>query len=148
MIQNVIREFRNQYAFLSNFYPTQITYKGLTYKNAEAAFQAQKCSFDAEKRQFCDLDGKNAKRRGRHVKLRKDWNNIKLTIMHDIVKAKFEQNPKLLKQLLYTGNTKLIEGNYWHDTFWGIDIQTNVGKNNLGKILMCVRDELKNKQKG
>ena len=62
--------------------------------------------------------------------------------MYRIVKAKFEQNEQLKKQLLHTGRAKLIEGNWWKDTFWGV--HEGVGENHLGKILMKVRKELNN----
>ena len=62
--------------------------------------------------------------------------------MYEIVLAKFTQNPDLKKKLLATGDEHLEEGNTWGDTIWGtVD---GVGENRLGKILMRVRDELKN----
>lgn len=44
-----ISTFRGEYHFLSNFYQHPFPYKGLVYPNAEAAFQAQKCSSDADR---------------------------------------------------------------------------------------------------
>ena len=78
---------------------------------------------------------------GRKVHLRKDWESVKDQIMHDIIAAKFEQNPHLLTQLLATNNAALIEGNTWHDTYWGVDIHTGIGQNKLGKILMEIRKQ-------
>ncbi len=63
--------------------------------------------------------------------------------MYEIVKAKFVQNTELGKKLCSTGEAPLAEGNSWHDVFWGVDEKTGKGENNLGKILMKVRDELK-----
>lgn len=45
---NKISTFRGEYHFLSNFYQHPFEYRGLVYPNAEAAFQAQKCSTDAD----------------------------------------------------------------------------------------------------
>lgn len=61
--------------------------------------------------------------------------------MHDIVRAKFEQNPDLRQKLLSTGSEELIEGNTWGDTFWGVC--KGSGQNWLGRILMFVRDEVR-----
>ena len=80
---------------------------------------------------------------GRQVTLRTDWEQVKVSIMEKIVRAKFVQNPYLMKKLLDTGELLLIEGNTWKDTFWGVDINNGEGKNHLGKILMNVREELR-----
>ena len=61
--------------------------------------------------------------------------------MEDICRAKFTQNEELKKKLIDTGDATLIEGNTWNDTFWGVC--NGVGENNLGKILMKIREELK-----
>ena len=136
-----ITRFRGQYAFLSNFYPAKITFNGLTFKNAEAAYQAHKTRDKEKRSSFTNLDPREAKRKGRTLKLRKDWNRIKVKVMYRIVKRKFTQNAYLKRKLLNTGNAILIEGNTWKDRFWG---QYNgEGKNMLGKILMKVRKELK-----
>ncbi len=87
---------------------------------------------------------KKAKRRARKIQIRADWNEIKIACMRDIVFAKFVQNAEIAAKLLATGDNQLVEGNYWHDTFWGVDTETGVGENNLGRILMAVRAELKN----
>ena len=134
--------FRNEYRFLSNFWDAPVTYKGLTYQNAEAAFQAQKCIDEAEKEQFTTLRSNEAKRLGRYVQLRPDWENVKLPIMEEIVRAKFTQNEELKVLLLATGELVLEEGNTWHDTFWGVDAKTREGRNHLGRILMRIRKEL------
>jgi len=137
-----IDSFRGKYYFLSNFYPAEVSYEGLTFQNNEAAFQAQKTLNSEEKTAFSDLDPKTAKHRGRHVRLRTDWEDVKDGIMEEIVRAKFTQNPKLGEQLLSTGNADLIEGNTWNDRYWGVDVRSGAGKNHLGKILMKVRSEL------
>ena len=92
---------------------------------------------------FISLAPSNAKRRGRHVQLRKDWESVKNGIMEEIVRAKFIQNLELKAQLLSTGDAILIEGNTWNDRYWGVDVRSGVGKNHLGKILMKIRSELR-----
>lgn len=138
-----IDSFFGDYSFLSNFHIALVTYNGLCYPSAEAAFQAQKCVTDKERKQFCKFSPSEAKYYGRMVNLRADWEDVKEHIMEDIVRAKFTQNQYLGDWLLDTGDAELIEGNNWGDTTWGVDIKTKKGKNLLGKILMKIRDELK-----
>ena len=140
--------FRNEYRFLSNFWDAPVAYKGLTYRNAEAAFQAQKCIDEAEKVQFTTLRSNEAKRLGRYVQLRPDWENVKLPIMEAIIRAKFTQNEDLKQLLVETGDLVLEEGNTWGDTFWGVDARTREGSNHLGRILMRIRKELQKEQEG
>ena len=139
-----ITSFREEYAFLSNFYQAEVTFEGMTYPNNEAAFQAAKCLNPEERIPFTKQ--KNpviAKRMGRKVKLRPDWEKVKIGIMEEIVRAKFTQHPELAEKLVATGNVPLMEGNKWHDTFWGVDAVTGRGENHLGKILMQVREEMR-----
>ena len=136
-----INRFDGKYRFLSNFFNAPVEYKGLHYLNNEAAFQAQKCMNEQEKIQFTTIPPNIAKRLGRKVKLRPDWEIIKINIMKEIVEAKFTQNEDLKELLLETGDSILIEGNTWNDVFWGINIKTGNGSNNLGKILMQVRED-------
>lgn len=133
-----IDHFKGKYYFLSNFYPAPVVYNGITYKNNEAAFQAQKEPWRAA--EFANLQPNEAKRRGRRANLRTDWEDVKDQIMYDIVLDKFRRNPDLEEKLIATGNTELIEGNDWGDTYWGVC--EGKGKNKLGKILMEVRSEI------
>lgn len=141
-----IDRFREEHDFLSNFYPARVEYQGLIYQNAEAAFQAQKCRTDEEKSEFCGLPPNMAKKLGRQVELRDDWEELKVGFMEEIVRAKFFQNPDLGKRLLATGETPLAEGNTWGDTCWGVDSRTGQGENHLGRILMKIRAELAREQ--
>ena len=142
---NAITDFREAgHEFLSNFYECPITYQGLTYGSGEAAFQAQKCRTEAEKAAFTEYWPAKSKGIGRNIPLRPDWEQVKFGIMEEIVRQKFVQNPELAARLLETGDKVLVEGNRWGDTCWGVDIRTWQGENHLGKILMKVREELKN----
>lgn len=138
MIINKIERFDGNYSFLSNFYEAPLVYKGLRYLNSESAYQGQKDPSRAE--EFVGLKAIQSKCLGRKVAIRDDWDSVKLDIMYEIVLAKFTQNPKLLDKLKATGDAILIEGNYWHDTFWGVC--EGKGKNYLGKIIMKIRAEL------
>lgn len=142
MNNNAIIGFRGKFFFLSNFYPVPVKYKGITYQNSEAAFQAQKCMTEEEKLSFENIDPSEAKRLGRRIKMRPDWNKRKFDEMYAIVKAKFEQHPEILQKLLETENAYIQEENTWGDKIWGT--VNGAGQNLLGKILMQIREELKN----
>ncbi len=137
--KDAILEFRDKYAFLSNFYVASVNYAGHTFQNNEAAFQAMKNPVAADL--FTGIDAKTAKRMGRRVELRVDWETVKERIMYEICLAKFTQHSELAQKLLKTGTKYLVEGNYWGDTEWGVC--NGKGKNKLGKILMRVREELR-----
>ena len=134
----VIDSFKGKYFFLSNFYESPVIYDGITYLNNEAAFQAQKTLNKKQRLKFAMLNPSQAKEMGRSISLRPDWEEIKINVMYEICKAKFTQNENLKRSLLNTGNAELIEGNNWGDKIWG---QVNgIGENNLGKILMRIRE--------
>ncbi len=137
---NPIKEFRGKYYFLSNFFCAPVEYCGIIYQNNEAAFQSMKCEDYERRHEFSTLDPSKAKAKGRKVRLRNDWEQVKEQIMYEIVKAKFEQNDDLRVRLLATGDAHLEEGNTWGDRIWGT--VGGVGQNKLGKILMKVRSEL------
>lgn len=80
----------------------------------------------------------------RRMRLRSDWESVKLNIMEELVLQKFTMNLRLREMLLDTGSGKLIEGNYHRDDYWGVDLKTGHGLNHLGIILMNVREKVKN----
>ena len=134
-----VRGFQGFYRFLSNFYPCRVEFEGRVYLSSEAAYQASKTLDETVKDGFVILNAREARRLGREVVVRLDWEDIKLNVMYRILRAKFSQEP-LRTRLLATGNNFLEETNYWHDTFWGS--YDNKGENHLGRLLMVVRDEL------
>lgn len=139
-----INEFKGDNFFLSNFYEAPVEYQGLHFLNNEAAFQAMKCPQRA--REFCKLNPSAAKKLGRSVDLRPDWEGMKDIFMYEICTNKFLQNPELLERLLATGDATLIEGNDWNDKIWGVC--NGQGENRLGKILMRIREEQRNIHNG
>ena len=88
------------YEFLSNFYPTKVVFDGITYYNAEAAYQAQKCLLQADRLRFAHLSADEAKRLGQKIEIRPDWDDIKYHVMEQVVYAKFAQNSTLAQDLL------------------------------------------------
>lgn len=136
-----IDSFRNGYAFLSNFYPSPVTYQGDLYPTVEHAFQAAK-THNPQERDKVRLapTPTGAKRAGRRVDLRPDWEQVKLQVMASLLTQKF-CDPTLADLLALTGDQELVEGNTWGDRFWGVCKGT--GHNHLGRLLMEVRAELR-----
>ena len=147
MINHVDKEV----AFLSNFYPQEIEFEGIIYPTNEHFFQAMK-TLDIDKRRAianASTPGL-AKKMGRSVSLRPDWEDIKDDVMLEGLYRKFADD-ELADWLLDTGDEELVEGNWWCDQTWGScncpkhkDIP---GQNKLGKLLMKVRSEIK-KERG
>lgn len=136
-----IDRFSGAYAVLSNFYPSVVRLDGVEYPSVEHAYQAAK-TFNLREREGIRRAPKpgTAKALGRMVRLRVDWEDVKLKVMKDLVRQKF-QGAKAQAMLMATGDAVLIEGNYWNDTFWGIC--NGKGENHLGRILMEVRAEIR-----
>lgn len=143
----MINNFRGKNYFLSNFYNAPVTYDGCNYLNNEAAFQSAKLKDKGLRNCFSNLQPNDAKKLGRKIELREDWESIKFGVMREVIRCKFNQNPDLVKKLIGTGNEELIEGNTWHDNTYGNcsceKCKNIVGKNVLGKILMEERTRFK-----
>lgn len=144
--KEVIREFRGEYEFLSNFFDCLVDYNGNKFDNSEAAFQSAKSTNKQDVVDFV-CGGKysapsKAKSAGKKVALREDWEQVKDGIMLDVLRCKFD-DPELGCMLMSTDGATLVEGNTWGDTYWGVC--KGVGKNMLGTLLMQVRDELVDK---
>lgn len=147
-MSELITDFRGDHAFLSNFYAAPIEFEGAEYPTIEHAFQAAKTpDFDQRRNIRNAKTPSEAKRKGRYLKRRADWFDVSLTIMESLVRQKFTRYPELGEKLLGTGEAELIEGNNWNDRFYGAVWDTHElvwkGENHLGKILMKVRDELR-----
>ena len=144
-----ITEFRGQYRFLSNFFPSLVVLADEgsavchtdAYPSVEHAYQAAKTEDPEIRRQIRTAAGPSeAKRLGKACKKRDNWEQIKERIMLNLLRQKFSRQP-LKGMLITTGDARLIEGNSWGDTYWGVC--RGVGKNRLGHLLMQVRDEIK-----
>lgn len=134
-----ILSFQGQYRFLSNFWPAPIRYGGILFPTTEHAYQACKSDNVNEATRVSLLKSPgDAKRVGRTLAVRKDWEQVKEQIMLDVLRLKFTL-PDLRRRLLATGDVQLVEGNTWGDRYWGVCNGT--GANRLGKLLMQVRQE-------
>lgn len=138
--------FLNENSFLSNFYLSNIRYKGHTYRSAEHLFQAVRCADEIDREKIRNvMSPKSAKIIARFVKVRSGWEEHKVDVMRKILQMKFRRQSKLSKMLQKTANTPLTALNYWHDTFWGVCACTQharTGQNMLGELLMEIRDKI------
>jgi ribA/ribD-fused uncharacterized protein len=143
----MIKEFQGEYRWLSNFWPVEISYKGRVFKSVEHAYMSEKNTSDVWK-DFCEneVDPKIVNKMSRIITLCPDWDEVKVDIMNQLTRVKY-QNQEFSEKLLKTGTQKLVEGNYWGDVFWGVDNETGEGQNLFGKILMEIREEIRNDEK-
>ena len=147
-----IDRFQGETRWLSNFEESEVMWNAISFKTVEHAYQAAKTSIPAEieKVQSCATPGK-AKRAGRKVTLRPDWEKVKIGIMAVLNLQKYSRHPELREKLLATGHRPLIEGNEWSDRFWGKcgaklpdgSRGKLTGQNWLGRILMIIRENLR-----
>ena len=135
----VIDSFRGDFRFLSNFYPAQVHYAGLTYPTVENAYQAAKTLNEEIRAEFVNMTPSEAKKFGKILDVSDDWEDRKLEVMAQLLRQKFS-SPDLSELLKLTSGYELVEGNTWGDTFWGVC--NGKGRNHLGKLLMDTRDWL------
>jgi ribA/ribD-fused uncharacterized protein len=137
-----IVSFTGKFRFLSNFYTCKVVFDGIEYPSAEHAYVASKTSDIVQRYAIAEMEHPGeVKKLGRKLKIRSDWEKVKVPVMKAIVQAKFDQNPDLMALLKETRPNELVEGNTWGDRFWGESPLGN-GRNELGKILMSVRDDI------
>jgi len=139
----VVKEFRGEYSFLSNYYTAPFEWRGVVFHSTEQAFAYAK-TFVCDPRVqdvfrhdiLAASTPGEAKKLGRAVPMTdvSVWDSTKVQYMREIVHSKFEQVVGLAGQLLNTGVMMLVEGNTWNDTFWGRC--KGKGYNHLGVILM------------
>lgn len=138
---DMICRFSDEYDFLDNSYNCPFVWQGQRYDNAEAAFQSSKCADRTERKSFSRCSAHKAVLKGNKLVPLPGWEDACRDIMASILKAKFEQNPDLMRRLVETGNRILVHGNNKREQYWGVDLYSWQGKNNLGKIIMNIRDK-------
>lgn len=136
-----IKGFFGPYRFLSNYHVADVLYEGIIYPSSEHAYHAAKTLDINIRKELLTLTCAEAKKKGNIIPLRSDWEEIKYDVMKTILRDKFTRHRKLRSMLLNTGGKYLEETNHWRDTYWGVCDE--IGENNLGKILMYLRFEIK-----
>ena len=158
MFAKSINGFKDEFRWLSNFQKIDsFEYDGLIYDNVECFYVAMKVHknntsrvkqnqssinlVEVNTREYISkLPPNKAKVFGRHVQIRHDWEDIKLKVMEYGLRIKFNQ-PKMKELLIATRDIEIFETNHWGDRYWGVDM-SGVGENNLGKLIMKIRDSL------
>ena len=138
----IIAGFFGIFRWLSNFYPLEngVCLDEIYYPSVENVFQACKWPHD-QREQFTTCSPGQAKRLGKLAPNfdQKKWTKKKYELMFELNWQKYHNNPILRSKLILTEGFHLEERNNWSDRFWGTDVN-GIGENNLGIILMTIRD--------
>ena len=134
-----IREFQGVNRWLSNFWPAPVRLDGVVYPTVENAYQAAK-THPQNRSRFVGCTPGQAKRLGKTVVIRPEWDAEKVSVMRSLITQKFALGSELGGKLLNTGDAQIAEGNTWGDTFWGVC--RGKGRNILGELIMERRKEL------
>ena len=143
----MIKEFKDDHRWLSNFYPCEIEYEGMMFDSVEKAYQSAKTNDLKLREEISLLDSPGKAMRffkNRSKDVREVWNKVNLDIMRELLRKKFVENDYFRRKLLSTGNSEIQEGNLWGDVIYGVDLRTGKGLNILGKMIMEIRSELRN----
>lgn len=137
--------YEHEFYVFSNYSSFMLEWKGKLYPTSEHAYHSEK--FDNEEMKEEIRNAKSAHDSQVYAnknmdKRKTNWDNIKLGIMKEILKAKVSQHPYVMKKLIQSGKKELIEDS-WRDDFWGWGPNKD-GKNHLGKLWMEIRSELAN----
>ena len=139
---NDITEFQGEFRWLSNFFPVQIEYEGLTYPSVENAYQAGKLINKKDREMFIDISPGKAKRLWRNYPTYNLTEEFRLNLMYHLLSIKFNQEP-FKSLLIATGDCYIQEGTRWFEPFWGKQLSTGEGKNMLGHLIMNIREKIK-----
>lgn len=136
-----IDRFKGAYSWLSNMHEFDgFVYGNLHFTSTESFYQAMKTMNLTDRKRISQMNGYNAKREGKKIQLRDDWEEVKDDVMLFALRLKFK-DAKLRKKLLDTGDSLLIEGNFHGDHYWGVC--KGLGLNKLGLFIMQVREEIR-----
>lgn len=149
----MIRSFVKETRYLSNFYLRPFIWNGKLVPTREHAYQGEKTLDEAVRQRIHEAPtprdaktlGGPPEKGGIVAELRPDWSEVCDDIMYQIQKAFYDQHLDLRTLLLMTKQQELVEGNFWHDNYWGDcecrRCQDIPGQNKHGKGLMRLRDE-------
>jgi ribA/ribD-fused uncharacterized protein len=135
--------YEHEFYVFSNYSSFMLEWKGKLYPTSEHAYHSEKFEDGGLKEQIRNTRSAHDSQKLANAnkdKRRKDWDDVKLGIMKEILKAKVSQHPYVLKKLVESGTKELVEDS-WRDDFWGWGPNKD-GANHLGKLWMEVRSEL------
>ena len=134
-------------AWLSNFAPDRFEFRGRTCPTAEHAYQAAKAAMPAGAgRVLACRSAAEARRTGRQIAMRPDWNRVKVQTMREVIEARFAPGRPAAARLAATGDAELVHHAPW-DGYWGTG-RDGRGRNELGRMLMAQRSRLQERERG
>ncbi len=145
MNEDKILFYESKYYMFSNFSSFAVEWRGVVWMTSEHAYQAAKFE-DSEiiekvKQARSAYDAKTIARSNDDKKI-KNFTEIKIGIMEDILRAKLAQHNCVRDALIETGNREIVENSH-RDAFWGRGPDWQ-GRNELGKVWMKLRSEIQN----
>jgi len=139
----IVKIFADDFSFLSNSYPSSFIVDGITFLSVEQYYHFMKTTDKKQQQEMLNTDNPDTLfKLGRKCILKKDWTDLRLKIMKKGITSKFVQNKQIQTKLITTKGYLLENGNITGDLFWGVNILTGKGDNNLGIILMNIRDKM------
>lgn len=151
MAKTIFSRKKSIYPEFSSFHIEKFWFDGREYNTGEGAFQSMKVLDKSKRSEFTKLTGGQAKKLGRQIPLRSDWESVKFEYMVEVVYSKFSSNERLKKLLLSTGRSWICEDTTsWHDNVWGCcycsRCSKKSSKNMLGFALMFARAKLRGEE--
>lgn len=146
-MKEIIDCYERDFYVFSNFSSFQLIWKGKLYPTAEHAYHSEKFESPLVKEQIRNcFSAHEAFKMANDLKdwRVKNWDDIKVSIMEDILRAKVYQHPYVLKKLLQSGDRPIVECS-WRDDFWGWGPNKD-GQNMLGKLWMKIREDYINSE--
>lgn len=146
--------FSGRYSPLSNLYPCNFTIDGVQYRSSEHYYQHHKCVINGDNvtasKILNSTTPESAMSLGKNIQTNEEWAlSVGKGLMEKGTQAKFEQNPDLMTHLKNTKKMVLVEST--RSNVWGSGIyymsedalkpQTFTGRNQMGVILMSIRDK-------
>jgi ribA/ribD-fused uncharacterized protein len=141
--------YEQDFYVLSNFSAFNLQWSGLTFPTSEHCYHWLKFNRPGDDQHDVRASIRLAPSAHEAFKIaernkahrREDWDEVKVELMRDILRAKVAQHEYVRRKLLATGDRELIEDS-WRDDYWGWGPNRD-GKNMLGKLWMEVRAELR-----
>lgn len=143
---SIIGFYEREFYMFSNFSSFQVRWHGYLWPTSEHAYQAAK--FVESDTAVADMIQSAASAHDAYKLAQRyqahraaDWDEIKTAIMYDICRHKLQQHTYIQEHLRLTGDETLVEDSP-KDSFWGWGPDRQ-GRNELGKIWMQLREELR-----
>ena len=138
--------YKNWFSNMLQF-DTPLVEDGISYRTVEHYYQAAKLT-DLEKRKeiagMGPYQAKKALHDSEKYVVRPDWDDrMKIKTMDYALRWKFALGTSWYGKLMETDNEEIVEWNNWGDTWWGKDLETGKGRNQLGQLLMEIREDFR-----